>query len=77
MIYKDRLTNPMTTLLRKESFSKQYYQSGITSSKGLNFYQVIFLMFTKYVVKKTKFYSPAVTGAVELVQSIKASLPEV
>lgn len=43
MIYKDRLTNPMTTLLRKESFSKQYYQSGITSSKGLNFYQVIFL----------------------------------
>lgn len=43
MIYKDRLTNPMTTLLRKESFSKQYYQSGITSSKGLNIYQVIFL----------------------------------
>lgn len=43
MIYKDRLTNPMTTLLRKESFSKQYYQNGITSSKGLNFYQVILL----------------------------------
>lgn len=43
MIYKDRLTNPMTTRLKKESFSKQYYQSGITSSKGLNFYQVIIL----------------------------------
>lgn len=39
---KEQLTNPMTTLLRKESFFKQYCQSGITSSKGLKFHQVIF-----------------------------------